>query len=242
VVVVIATLAARHIAVRRVPMRWVMVTGAIGFATLLLLAALRTEQMMAQYTNTEQQFSLERIRDRMSDYTEFEVIFGNAAELMYWHEASGILLDQPHLYWSGILALIPQQFQKMPKDTPLAWFARSYHPDYYETGGTFAFGVLSEAVTGYGWPELIWRGALIGVVLALMQRGLALRRVSVYFFMSYIWIMVWSYVTVRTGTFALLMMIMYHLVVPIAAVASLSMLLRRARRTVRSVGAGGKSS
>jgi hypothetical protein len=121
----------------------------------------------------------------------------------------------------------------MPKDTPLAWFARSYHSEQYEIGGTKAFGVLSEAVTGYGWPEVIWRGALVGVALALMQRGLNRRKVSVYFFMTYIWLMVWSYLTVRTGTFALLMMIMYRLAVPIAAVAILSLLVRRVRRIRR---------
>ena len=88
-------------------------------------------------------------------------------------------------------------------------------------------------MTGHGWPEMIWRGALVGVALALMQRALARRKVSAYFFMVYIWLMVWSYLTVRTGTFALLMLMMYRLAVPIAAVAFLSVLLRRARRVVR---------
>ena len=223
VAVVIAAVAARHIAVRRVPLRWVVSAAVAGFVLLLLLAVLRTEE----------KFDPERFSQRMSEYTEFEVIFGNAVELKYWHQASGILLDQPHLYWSGIRALIPQQFQRMQKDTPTAWLVRSYHPIYYEKGGTLAFGVLSEAVTGHGWPEMIWRGALVGVALALMQRGLARRKVSAYFFMVYIWLMVWSYLTVRTGTFALLMLMMYRLAVPIAAVAFLSVLLRRARRVVR---------
>lgn len=45
---------------------------------------------------------------------------------------------------------------------------------------------------------------------------------------------VWSYQTVRNGTFGLLMMIVYHVAAPFLAVAVLGILLRRGRAATKS--------
>lgn len=219
VAVIITAVAAYHTTVRRVPFRWMVLAAALGFVALLLMASLRTARA----------FDLEALRARMSDHTEFEVIFGNGIDLKYLQDASGIFLDKPNLYWSGVFSIIPQQILPLAKDDPGAWYARSYYPEYYESGGGLAFGVLAEGVAGFGWPEMLWRGAFVGMVFALIHRGLYRSRVSVYYFTFYTWMTVWSYLTVRSGTFAPLMLITHRFLAPIAGVALLSLLLSRSR-------------
>jgi hypothetical protein len=226
VAVIISAVAAHHLSVRRVQVRWLVMAAAVGFVLMILMGVVRTDQALGQ-------FELGRVKQRMAEeYTEFEVIFGNAAEMYYWQNGSGIFLDRPNLYWSGLLALIPQQLLPIEKDTPWVWFTRTYYPDYYAMGGGMAFGVLAEAVTGYGWPEMLWRGALVGILFALLHRVLYRPKVSPYFFMFYIWLMVWSYLTLRSGTFAPLMLIMYRFLAPAGVIWILGLLLRRARRGI----------
>jgi hypothetical protein len=216
VVVIVAALAAHHLVVRRLPFRWMLGAAVAGFLALAVMAGVRTEG-----------FDLERLQARMSDQTEFEVIFGNAIDLLYLRNAEGVFLGRPNLYWSGVLALVPQQILPIPKDTPGDWYVRTYYTEYFDAGGGLAFGVLSEAVAGHGWPEMIWRGGLVGLLFALSHRALYRPRVSVYYFTFSIWLMAWSYLTLRAGTFAPLMLILYRVIVPMAGVALLSVLLPR---------------
>lgn len=226
VAVILSAVAAHHLSVRRVQLRWLLLAAVGGFLLMEVMGIVRTDQAVGG-------FELGRVTQRMSEeYTEFEVIFGNAIEMKYWRNASGIFLDQPNLYWSGLFAVIPQQLLPLEKDTPWVWFTRTYYPDYYEMGGGMAFGVLAEAVAGYGWPEMVWRGALVGVLFGLLHRLLYRAKISPYLFMFYIWLMVWSYLTLRSGTFAPLMLILYRFVAPAAAIWMLCLLLRRARRSV----------
>ncbi|MFL6245830.1 MAG: hypothetical protein ACJ74H_07385 [Thermoanaerobaculia bacterium] len=228
VAVIISAVAAHHLAVRRVQFRWLAMAGVAGFLLVVALGVVRTDQAFGQ-------FQLSRLTQRMTEeYTEFEVIFGNAVEMKWWRygEGQGIFLDKPNLYWSGLLAVIPQQFLPLEKDTPWVWFTRTYYPDYYADGGGMAFGVLAEAVAGYGWPEMVWRGALIGLLFGLLHRSLYRAKVSPYLFMFYIWLAVWSYLTIRAGTFAPLMLILYRFIVPVAGIWLLSVVMRRARRRI----------
>jgi hypothetical protein len=224
VAVILSAVAAHHLAVRRVQLRWLLFAAVGGFLLMILMGVVRTDQAVGG-------FQLSKVTQRMTEeHTEFEVIFGNGIEMHYFPANAGLFLDKPNLYWSGVFALIPQQILPVEKDTPWVWFTRTYYPDYYEMGGGMAFGVLAEAAAGHGWPEMLWRGALVGVLFALMHRFLYRPHVSPYFFMFYIWLAVWSYLTLRASTFAPLMLIMYRFVVPVLAIMFLTLLLRRARR------------
>ena len=219
VAIILAAVGAHHLVVRRVRLRLMIAAAVLGFLSLLVMAALRTNGTS----------DLAALKARMGDHTEFEVIFGNALDLKYLQYASGMFTDKPNLYWSGIFAIIPQQILPMGKDNAGDWYVRTFYPEYFESGGGLAFGVLAEAVTGYGWPELIWRGAVVGMAFALLHRGLYRPRVSVYFLMFYLWVMVWSYLTVRSGTFSILMLITHRFLPPLAGLALLGLLLPRGR-------------
>jgi hypothetical protein len=223
VAVIVAALAAHHLAVRKLPFRWMAIAALLGFVTLLVMAAVRTDQSR----------SLSGIKARMSDHTEFEVIFGNAVDLMYVQDAEGVFLDKPGLYWSGLTALVPQQILPVVKDTSGAWYARTYYPEYFDAGGGLAFGILAEGVTGFGWPEMLWRGALVGLAFALVHRSLYRPHVSVYLFIFSVWVTVWAYMTLRNGMFGVLMLFVYRFVVPAVSVVLLSALLPRGHRFTR---------
>lgn len=226
VAVILSALAAHHLAVRRVQLRWLVMAAVGGFLLMSLMGVVRTDQALGE-------FDLSKVRARMAEEnTEFEVIFGNAIEMKFWQQASGVFLDRPNLYWSGLFAVIPQQILPLEKDTPWVWFTRTYYPDYYAMGGGMAFGILAEAVAGHGWPEMVWRGAVIGLLFGLLHRLLYRPKVSPYLFIFYIWLMVWSYLTLRGSTFAPLMLILYRFVAPVIAISILGLILRRVRRGV----------
>jgi hypothetical protein len=221
--VILAAVAAYDLTVRRIAFRWVILGAAIGFVVLAVMGT-------ARHARGVPGRGLSRI---VIEQTEFEVIFANAADLKYMKELSGGFLDKPNLYWAGFLALVPQQFLSISKDTTAGWYVREFYPEYAQMGGGLAFGVLSEAVMGHGLIELVWRAALVGVALGFLHRRLMRREVSFTFLMFYIWLMVWSYQTIRSGTFAPLILILYQFVAPLLGIIILSAVLRRGRRVAR---------
>jgi len=223
--ILLAAIAAYHLVVRRIPFRWAAAGALTAFIALLALGPIRASR------------SLQDVRSQMSVQTEFSIIFGNAVDLKYLQNLSGGFLAKPNLYWSGVLAMVPQQLMPIAKDTPAEWYARGYYPEYYRTGGGLAFGVLAEAVMGFGIWEVVWRGALIGALFGLLHRTLGRGRVSLALLMFYLWMIVWCYQTVRTGTFALLMFVVYHFLTPLLGITVLAAMLRRGRRAARSLAA-----
>lgn len=230
--ILLAAIAAYHFVIRRIPFRWAAAGGLIAFVALLALGPLRVSTSRNWQT----------IKSEMSLQTEFSIIFGNAVDLKYLQNASGAFLNKPSLYWSGILAMVPQQLTPIVKDTPAEWYAREYYPEYFRTGGGLAFGVLAEAVTGYGIWEVIWRGALIGALFGLLHQRLGRGHVSLALLMFYLWMIVWCYQTVRAGTFALLMFLLYHFLTPLLGITVLGGVLRRGRRAARHLAAPARAN
>jgi len=221
--VILAAVAVYAFTVRRIPFRWIVAGAGVGFILMLVMGVARQDEKQPVH----------RLADLLAEQTEFEVIFGNAVDLRYIKYLSGGFLARPSLYWSGIFAMVPQQLLPIEKDTPAAWYVREHYPVYSEMGGGLAFGVLSEAVMGHGLVEVVWRGLLVGALFGLLHRRLMRGEVSLAFVMFYIWVTVWSYQTIRNGTFALLVLILYHFVAPLLGIVILGAVLRRSRRVAR---------
>jgi hypothetical protein len=242
--VLLAALAARHLAVRRLTFP-AMVASAVGMLALLtLLGAVRTVRSTeagspaaAVAANSGPQSNAvpaskpARVVDHLADNGEFECILGNAADLQYVRRLHGVFLDRPTLYWSGITALVPQQLLPVRKETPWDWYVRTFWPDYHANGGGFAFGVVAQAVAGFGWPEMIVRGLFLGCAFALLHRWL-FRGVRTLLPLAFsIWITIWSYSTLRLETLALPVLALYHFLVPAIAFMALTCLMRRRQRS-----------
>jgi hypothetical protein len=78
------------------------------------------------------------------------------------------------------------------------------------------FGVVAQAVIGWGFPELILRGAVLGLVFAAIHRWYVRRSTSLWVTASYLFLCVWSYYTVRATTFHIAYFVVYRLVPAIA--------------------------
>lgn len=206
-----------HHLVRPITMRLAVIGGSVALFLFLLLGVLRYGVTHGELVSGDRDF------DRSS---EFESIMGNAYDLMYVRDAAGEFLGKPALYLGDFAALVPQQLLPFEKTNASLWYLERYWPEVAAAGGGMAFGVVSEAIVGHGWHELIWRGLLIGLVFGCAHRYLASRRIGYVGLLFYVWVFVWSYQTIRATTFHLVQSAVYTLLVPLIAVWLLHYLIR----------------
>lgn len=143
---------------------------------------------------------------------EFTVLFINAVDLKD-RFASG-LADEVRFafYLVDLIRLIPGQLLGGVKLDPAQWYAETFYPEYFDAGGGFAFGILSECVAGGGIPEAAARGALLGVVFAFSANRLIGARLSIRRAFVYVWMVALCYQSYRDTTFSLAVRGLYQLV------------------------------
>lgn len=143
---------------------------------------------------------------------EFTVLFINAVDLKD-RFASG-LADEVRFtfYLVDVIRLIPGQFLGGVKLDPAQWYAKTFYPEYFDAGGGFAFGILSECVAGGGIPEAAVRGVLLGLVFAFSANRLIGARLSIRRAFVYIWMVALCYQSYRDTTFSLAVRGLYQLV------------------------------
>ncbi|MFB9265945.1 hypothetical protein ACFFWD_22775 [Bradyrhizobium erythrophlei] len=131
--------------------------------------------------------------------TEFQTILANGVHVA-WAKAHDILKDVSwDVTFNDLILLIPQQllpFQKMDLPT---WYVRNAHVNANGTG--LMFGVVAQSALGYGLPEIILRGAVLGLLLALIHRQCARRAESLTAVIVYLWLCISIYYTFRASTF-----------------------------------------
>ena len=167
--------------------------------------------------------------------SEFEAIVANAYDLKYVRAASGILRDQPTIYFGDFISVVPQQLVPFTKRLKAEWYLSIYYPEFGASGGGMAFGVVSEAITGWGWIELLVRGVFVGVLFGLIHRRFSSRPITLWQLAFYLWLLVWSYQLVRNTTFGLLSWAEYYFLVPVIALRATHYLASSARRRLRGV-------
>ena len=132
-----------------------------------------------------------------------------------------------NFYLVDLIRLIPSQLFDGAKLDPARWYAEMFYLEYYEAGGGFAFGTLSESVAGFGAPEAAVRGLLLGFIFRFCNNKLMGKKVSVGHIFAYVWMISICYYSYRDTTFTLAVRALYQ-VVPILLV--ISILKRRSRR------------
>ena len=137
-------------------------------------------------------------------------------------------------YASDILAVVPQQLLPFAKLNPGSWYVEAYYPRFAEIGGAFAFGTVAESIVGWGWIDLIMRGAVLGAGLALMHRYFVNRAGSFWTFILYTWLTVQAYQLFRGSTFYLLPMFLYRFLPVVVALKILAPLGERQRAVLHS--------
>jgi hypothetical protein len=147
--------------------------------------------------------------------SEFEVVFANALHLESVRRSGELAALPAVFYFSDLLSLVPQQMSPVTKIAPAVWYATTFFPKYAASGGGLAFGTIAESVVGWGWPDALLRGILMGIALGWLHRFAIRHRPSFWTFVLYIWASVQVYHAFRNTTFTLLPLFAYRFV-PVA--------------------------
>jgi hypothetical protein len=170
---------------------------------------------------------------------EFASVYLNVFEMAQQRDWLVSHSALPNLYAVDIARLIPQQLLPFEKVDPSRWYVSTFYPDFAATGGGLAFGAVAESALGFGLPEALVRGGLLGVLFAIVHGYLGTRfRRSLLGVIVYIWLVVLSYNSFRDTTFVLLGRFAFH-VVPALLVIVLVQRLLRAFTSSRAAGLGG---
>ena len=107
------------------------------------------------------------------------------------------------------IALIPSQFLPFEKIDGPSWYVRLIGLE--GTGYGAGFGVISQALVGFGKVELILRGILIGFVFASLHRLVTQNEISIWRLVIYAYFAIQSYHIMRNGTGYLLYFFVYFI-------------------------------
>jgi hypothetical protein len=161
-----------------------------------------------------------------STVNEFQVLFGTPYDL-YMRKAAGTLPPTPwQVSVSDLLLPIPSQVLPFPKIDPSEWYLGA--AGLLGTGFGAMFGVISQAIVGFDWIELVVRGCVLGFVLAKLHRWYVRRQRHYWPTLLYLFVCVWSYYTFRASTFYFATFIVYQFVPVLLAVRIIRTVLRGA--------------
>jgi hypothetical protein len=142
---------------------------------------------------------------------EFASLFFNGLDMD--QQADSLVRDGmlPNLYSVDIARLLPQQVLPFEKVDPAKWYTTTLYPEYAEKGGGLAFGAIAEAAAGFGPPEALVRGMLLGVLFVLVQAAASRPRFrSLIGLVAYVWLVVFCYQSLRDTSFSLVGRFVYN--------------------------------
>lgn len=177
---------------------WALVTGSLAIGAILTYGAVRDTGL--SISSLFYAFSSTNI-SVFSTVNEFQVLFGTPFDL-FMRKTAGVLPAVPwQVYVSDLLLPIPSQLLPFQKMDPSDWYLGV--AGLRGSGFGAMFGVISQAVIGFDWPELLLRGCLLGWVLAMVHRWYVKHQRSYWATLFYLFLCIWSYYSFRASTFYL---------------------------------------
>jgi hypothetical protein len=208
-----------HRLVRPLRLRWIVIGGA------LLLSGFLVQGLIREGAATQTEVRLTRV---LTDNNEFQVLFTTAFDI-YKRKETGTLGTVPwQVYFIDLYLEIPSQILPFEKIDPSAWYLDVIGAR--DTGVGFMFGVISQAVLGLDWIELVLRGALLGALLAAFHRWYARHASRFWVTLIYLFVAVWTYYTFRATSFWFLHFVIYQFVPVMLAATFIAFVLGRVDR------------
>src|SRR5262245_37649813 len=167
------------------------------------------------------------VRMLLTSGNEFQAIFATAYDL-FQRRAAGTLDVPWQIYVSDLYLVIPSQLLPFYKWDPAEWYLEVIGARGAGVG--FMFGVMAQAVLGFDWTELVARGALLGLLGAVLHRWYVRRARRFWPTIFYAFVGIWSYYTSRATSFFLVHFVVYQFVSVMVVVALLNVALWRRRR------------
>lgn len=132
---------------------------------------------------------------------EFESVFTTSLDL-WRRRALGALPEIPlQLYLADLVAIIPSQFLPFQK-----WAGPEFYLEMLRLRGLgqgLAWGVLSETAIGFGWVEIVARGAVIAYCFTQVHRWYVHRAANFWVTVCYVFACTNCYQTFRASSFQL---------------------------------------
>lgn len=160
---------------------------------------------------------------------EFLSVFYNSLDLLNRHGDADLLAVKVGIYLVDVLRLIPQQIIGDIKVDPATFYVSTFYPEFSDAGGGLAFGAIAESTIGFGWPEALVRGALLGWLYASIANLCLNGKLTVIRTFVYVWFVVMSYQAIRDTTFSTIPRFLMQ-VLPLLIVLRLTGTLKSAKR------------
>ena len=210
---VLVSLVGYHYLCRRIPTSLALTMGGVLVPVFLLLGAVRNfgvdDQFFASFMTTN----------------EFTSIFLNALDILRLKREGETDVLFPTFYYADFINLIPQQLLPFEKLSLANWYVETFYPALAQAGGGFVFGVVAEAIIGFGITDILVRGFVLGMVFAWLHVWIAKSKQGLWRLTFYVWLLVWSYQVVRNTSLTLLPLFMLHFLPALVAATMLQKLL-----------------
>jgi len=165
---------------------------------------------------------------RLAAVNEFQIVWGTCYDV--WRRRQlGILGDIPwQLPYSDFYYLVPSQLLPFEKIDTQAWYLQISGFD-----GGLMFGIISQAMVGFGWKQLLLEGIVLGYLAAKLHRWYVKRAQRFWPLIFYLFCCIWTYYSMRQTALAVLSFIEFEFVPALIMVELLSLLVQRAHRQAR---------
>jgi hypothetical protein len=147
--------------------------------------------------------------------SEFISIYFNAHHLASISNTSEYLQSPGSSYLQALIAFIPKQLNETKWD-PASWYARAYFPDYADSGGGLAFGIIPEAIINWGLISIVFQ-SLIVVIIYKIAYSYACRNRSFganFWVLFYLFCISNIYNVVRSQSFSIISGLFFGFLLP----------------------------
>lgn len=162
------------------------------------------------------------------EHNEFSAVFTTQYHIANEVESGRHVDASWPVYASDFMAVIPQPLLPFTKQDPSSWYMEQYFPLLIDDGQGFAFGVIAESIIGFGVWESLFRGLILGLVLAAIRNKFFSRLDNIYWSCAYIFLCVTVYHAYRVTTFSQIRIFLFH----VAPLLLVLYLLHKSRNSV----------
>lgn len=149
---------------------------------------------------------------------EMQAVFATNFDMLR-RKNDGMLNDIPfQIYIYDLISIIPSQLLPFKEYDPSDWYIEIIGLSGKGLG--YMFGVISQAIIGFDWIELIIRGSVLGGLFAFIHNFYEKHVTSFWVTFFYLCMCVWSYYTYRGTTFYFNYYIVYRFI-PVILIVSL---------------------
>ena len=180
-----------HVTMKKISSKIWIACSTIGLSIFLILGVLRGVQNLSNYDLTG---------DSIPGVGEFDAIWGNALHLNEQKQAGNLSVPF-EVRFEEFWDFIPSQLLFFNKRSLSVWYLDTYYPKYKEQGGGWAFGILSQAIIGFGPFEAFIRGGVLALLYGCLMSWYRKSKNNWWALPFYLNIYLYSFMSIRDTTF-----------------------------------------